>query len=583
MELSQTVIAHPGTTRRGPVGSWLIPAALLLGLALAPQGALGSGPGTSGDPGLAPAAALVRGNPQAIQGGVLRSRVPVSPSQLHPLNTTDLYGNQVLDLIFENLAATDVETLAHIPLLAKSWRRSEDRLNYTFLLDPKARWQDGKPVTAEDVAFSFNVLFHPKLKTRAKWQAYYSNIASVEAVNAHTVRFKVKRDHFLNFINLAGLRIVPRNGFSAEDPNKTPLSKEPRGSGPYTFVRWKKNSSVVLRKHENYWGRDLPQNRGRYNPELRLTKILLNDKVALESFKKGELDLFGFKPDQWVRETGGADFGPPGSGAPLIKLDVNNKAPRPYRYVGWNLGASLFSERKVRLAMSHLFDRELFIKKFYHGLQVKAVGPFEGNSRYSSPKVRPIPYSVPAALGLLREAGWRDSDGDNLLDKDGRPFRFTVMTADPETSVKVLTLTKESMRKAGVEMNIKVVDWATLLKLIDEYRYDAVMLGWTRSPWPDPTALWHSRSAVKGGLNLVRYKNPEVDRLIEQGVRSIPDDERVPLFRRVHELIFADQPYTFLTERNHTLVGYRAGLRQAKPWYAYDTGTDYWWFAQLTP
>lgn len=525
-----------------------------------------------------PGTPQVRGNPDAVLGGMRRERFSVQPAQLHPLNATDYYGNVLLDRIYETLAQTDVETQEHIPLLAERWEVSADTLSYTFHLNPAARWQDGKPVSAEDVAFSYTVLTHAQLKTRAKWQSYYANVAEVTVLDARTVRFRMRKDHFHNFINLAGLRIVPKHGFPGDDPNTTPLTKNPMGSGPYAFVNWKKGASLQLRRVPDYWGRGLPQNVGRHNQELLLTKIIATDKVALETLKKGDLDVMALTPEQWVKESDGARFGlGVESGKPLIKLDVVNKEPRPYRYVGWNLESPLFSDRRVRRAMSHLFDRDTTIAKFYHGLQDKAVGPFEVGSRYSSPKVRPIEFSVSKAIALLRDAGWSDSDGDQLLDKDGRALRFTILTADPETSVKVLTLTKENMRKAGVEMNIKVVDWATLLALIDEYRYDAVMLGWSRASWPDPTALWHSESAVQGGLNLVRYKNPEVDRLIEQGVRTIPDAQRVLLFRRIHEILYEDQPYTFLTERSHELLVYRAGFRAVKPWFAYAVGEDYWW------
>ena len=535
-------------------------------------------------PGAAPAPpAMVRGNPAAVQGGVRRDHFAVSPAQLHPLNATDLYANQILQRIYESLSETDVETLAHIPLLAESWEISPDKLVYTFHLDPRARWQDGRPVTADDVAFSFRVLNDPQLRTRAKWQAYYSNVAGVVVLNAHTVRFTVHRDHFRNFTNIAGLRIVPRHGFPGLDPNRTPLSKQPMGSGPYRLVRWKKGASLLLKKDPHYWGQHLPQNVGRYNQTLLLTKIIAQDKVALQAFKKGDLDVILFTPEEWVREATGPLFGLGAqSGKPLIKLDVQNRAPRSYRYVGWNLGSVLFHDVRVRWAMSHLFDRDTFIAKFYHGLRAKAVGPFAANSPYCSPNVKPVDFSIRKAIALLRAAGWRDTDGDQVLDKDGQPFRFTIMTADPETSVKILTLTKEAMRKAGVDMRIKVVDWSTLLTLIDEYRFDAVMLGWTRSPWPDPTALWASSSAVQGGLNLVRYKNPEVDRLIAKATRSIPEAQRIKLYRRIHEIIHADQPYTFLTESSHTLVGYRRGFKQVQPYYAYDVGFDYWWIAQPT-
>lgn len=520
----------------------------------------------------------VRGNPDAKRQGLRREHYKVQPHTLHPVNVTDYYGNRVLDHIYESLAATDVETLEHIPQLAERWETSSDKKTFTFYLHPKAKWQDGRPVTAEDVKFSFDVLFHKKLKTRAKWMSYYSRFERAEVLDKRTVRFVVKQDHFLNFVRVAGLRIVPKHKFRGENPNRTALSKNPMGSGPYKFKSWTKGSAVKLEIHKNYWGRELPQNIGRYNQNLLITKIISADKVALETFKKGDLDLMRLTPEQWVRETSGKAFGLGAeSGKKLVKLDVQNKAPRGYRYVGYNLESPLFKDRRVRRAMSHLFDQDTFIKKFYFGLQTRAVGPFAANSRYSSPRVKQIEFSIAKAIKLLGEAGWTDTDGDNLVDKGGRPLRFTIMTADAETSVKMLTLAKESMRKAGVDLRIRVVDWTSFLQLIDELKFDAVMLGWSRGPFPDPTALWHSRSAVKGGLNFVRYKNPQVDKLIDRAVKSIPEQERVKLYRRIHELIYEDQPYTFMMERNHILLAYNAKFKTVKPWYAYAVGENYWW------
>ena len=523
----------------------------------------------------------VRGNPDAIVGGLRRDHFGVQPHTLHPLNATDVYSNIILGLIYESLTELDVETLEHLPLLAERWAISEDKKQFTFYLDPAARWQDGEPVTAADVKASFDLLFHKKLKYRAKWMSYFGNIEKAEVLDPRTVRFTAKSDHFHNFINLAGMRIVPAHHFTGDDPNKVQIARQPVGSGPYRFLAWKKGASVKLARDPAYWGSDLPQNLGRYNQQILMYKVIPTDKVVLEAFKKGELEVMTFTADQWVRESDGEEFGlGRDSGARLIKLDVQNKSPRSYAYVGYNPESFFFGDKRVRRAMSHLFDRETFIDKFYHGLREKAVGPFEVNSRYSSPNVQPIEFSIPKAIALLEEAGWRDTDGDALLDKDGRPFSFTVMLADAsETGLKILTLTKETMRKSGVELNIKPVDWTSLLQLIDELKFDAVMLGWSRGTFPDPTALWHSRHATAGGLNLVRYRNPEVDRLIDAGVKSIPDAERIPLFRRVHELIYADQPYTFLLESNHNLIGYHAKFRQVKPWYTYDVGQNYWWIA----
>ena len=272
----------------------------------------------------------VRGNPRAPKGGVLRNHYGVSPHLLHPLNTTDLYGNLVLNKIYERLADNDVETFEFIPLLAERWETSSDNLTHTFYINPNARWHDGKTVTAEDVKFSFDVRLHPKLKTRGKWQAFFGNVESAEVLGPHTVRFRVKRDHFLNFVNLASMRIVPKHGFPGDDPNKTPLSKAPLGSGPYRLVKWKKGALVQLKKHEAYWAADLPQNVGRFNAKILLTKIIATDKVALESFKKGDLDVIEFRPQQWARETEDERFSmDAASGKPLIKMAVRNQQPRP--------------------------------------------------------------------------------------------------------------------------------------------------------------------------------------------------------------------------------------------------------------
>jgi microcin C transport system substrate-binding protein len=527
---------------------------------------------------------LVRGDPNAVVGGTFRVNQRTQPQVLHPLNATDLYGNQILDMIYDTLATVDVDSPRHLPLIAERWEISADKKSFTFHLNPKATWQDGRPVTAADVKFSYDALFDPKLRTRAKWEAYFGQFTGAEVLDAHTVRFKAKQDNYLNFINLAGLRIIPRHAYGTGDPNQSPLAKQPLGSGPYEFQQWNRGQSIILKRNDNYWGRTLPQNIGRYNYTRLLYRFISTDKVALESFKKGDLDLIELTPEQWVRETPEPEFTAAtlglGPGRRLLKLEVKNQAPRRYHYVGWNLESPLFNDKRVRRALGLLFDRDTFIQKFYYGMQVKAVGPFEAGSRYSSPAVKSLGFSVPDALKLLKEAGWADTNGDGLLDKGGQAFRFTVLTADPETSVKILTLAQSAMREAGIELNIKVVDWSTLLSLIDEYRFDAVLLGWTREVWPDPAPLWHSRSAVRGGLNLVRYRNPEVDKLIDAGDKSIPDEERVKLFRRVHEIIADDQPYTFLTEEDRSLYAYQSTLREAKPFYALTLGEDYWWFAQ---
>ncbi len=522
--------------------------------------------------------AVVQGSSKAKVGGLRRGTFSVDPVTLHPLNATGVYAQNILGSIYEDLLELSYEKLEYTPLLAKRFEVSKDKLTYTFYLNPKAKWADGKPLTAEDVKFSMDLLLNKKLKTFAKWQSYYSRVKSVKVLDPHTVRFNLTEDHFLNMVSLAGIRVVPKHMFNLDEPNKTKLTKKPVGSGAYRMTRRKRGNSILLERRDDYWGWDLPQNKYRFNAKHELTKIILNDKVALETFKKKELDILSLTAKQWVHETKDPRFGigrQPNK--PFVKLQVRNKQPRSYGYVGWNLESPLFNDRRVRMALSHLFDRKTIIDKFYFNLRVPAVGPFEVNSVYSSPKVKPIKFSIPKAIALLKAAGWKDTDKDGIVDKNGRPLRFTVLTADNETSPKLLTLTQGNMRQAGVDLKIKVVEWSTLLKIIDEYTYDAVMLGWSRGIWTDPTALWHSKGAVAGGLNLVRYKNPEVDKLIDRAAKSVGTKERIRLYRKVHELIHRDQPYAFMVEQAASFYAYNADLQQAKKWYNYALGSDYWW------
>jgi ABC-type transport system substrate-binding protein len=257
-----------------------------------------------------PTVDLVRGSPDAVVGGTFRVNQRQQPQVLHPLNATDLYGNQILDLIYDTLATVDVDSLRHLPLIAESWELSPDKKTFTFHLNPKATWQDGQPVTAADVKFSYDALFDPKLRTRAKWESYFGQFTGATVVDAHTVRFAAKRDHFLNFINLAGLRIIPQHAYGSGDPNETPLAKQPMGSGPYAFQAWNRGQSIVLKRNEAYWARALPQNVGRYNSNRLLYRFISADKVSLESFKRGDLDLIDLTPEQWFRETPAPEFEP---------------------------------------------------------------------------------------------------------------------------------------------------------------------------------------------------------------------------------------------------------------------------------
>ncbi len=520
---------------------------------------------------------ISHGNPDAPRGGRLVRHLSSDPAHLNPITSSDYYEGLVTEYIYETLAERDVETYEFIPLLAESWEISEDKTAFTFHLNKNAKWQDGMPVTSADVKYSYDIFFDDNVNA-AHQRAYYMNIESCEAVDEHTVRFKVKNKYYLNFEMAAGLIVVPRHLFSRGDVNTSPLNLRPVGTGPYRVADWIKGSKIMLERVDDYWGEGLPQNAGRYNFDQIVFKMVRDERVAFEMFKKGDIDLYSFYPRQWIKETNGEAF----KSGKVKKLDVQNKLPNGYSYIGWNNQHPLFRDKRVRRAMTHLIDRELFNEKFYYGLYAIADGPFGKLSDYSSPNVQPLEFSISKAIELLKQAGWDDHDKDTVLDKDDRRFEFTLIAPGRDYE-NMLTIIQEDMRQAGILMNIKIVEWNSFLKLLDDQRFAAVTLSWSSAVDPDPSAIWHSKNSRKGGDNFISYKNERVDELCEKGIFTYDSEERKKYFRQIHEILHEDQPYTFLLEPIHQLVGYNSKLKMVKPYYNYGVGYAWWWVEKSQP
>lgn len=515
---------------------------------------------------------FIHGNPEATQGGIFKLAMNTDPTTLHVLNASDAYASTINGLIYETLLQRDIETLAYTPLLAKSWTVSEDKLSYTFVIDERATFQDGKPVTVEDVKFSYDVIFEPTLRSTAKWQSYYPMLDNVTIIDQQTVQINVKYDHFRNLFVLSSHEIIPKHKFDgAKDINKV-MVREPMGSGAYVFKEWKKKSYITLDKNPNYWGKDLPQNIGANNFQTLRFNLIEQEKIQLEQLKKGNVDYLVLTPKQWMKETNNPPFG-----TTIRKLSYVNKAPKGYSYIGWRLEDPLFQDKRVRTALSHLIDREEILNKIYFDKHTKSVGIFYHNSEYNSQNVGAFEYSPEKASALFAEAGWKDSDGDLVLDKDNLKMSFSIITANPETATKTLPLIQNTMKKGGVEIQIQQVDFATLLKLIDEQNFKAVTLGWSRTIEPDPTPLWHSKYAVPGGQNFVYFKNKRVDQILEAIKFSIPTEQRIQYYQELHSIINEEQPYAFLFEGRENFAGIHTHLRQAKDFYNYGIGTTYWW------
>ncbi len=514
----------------------------------------------------------------APQGGTFNFNLSSTPPTLNPLSSTDHYASIIQGYVFEGLLTRDPDTYEWVPSLATAWTIAKDGMSFTFTLRAGVVWQDGKPLTVEDVKFSFDAIMHPENKYHtAHMKSYYENIKGVEIVNPTTVKFLVKTNYFKNFDTAAGLSVIPKHIY--ENPTKKQkkkLNKMITGSGPYFLKSFKRGQKIVLQKNEKWWGAKVDYNKGGSNFKRIYMKFIKQDTIAIETLKKGKLDFVGLTTEDYMKKTTG-----PMWGKKVFKKKVVNDAPQGYSFIGWNQKKPIFQSRNVRLALYHLVNRGLMVKKFLYDMEEMAIGPWYKRSIYADNTIKPILFNPTKALKLLRADGWKDSDKDGILDKviNGRKTKMSFTILEPRKEFeKYLTVFKEDARQVGVEVKIQSIEWSSFLKLLDEKNFDAVRLAWSGGSVDlDPKQIWHSDSARAGGSNFISYKNKKVDKLIDEARLLMDRKQRIVKLKEVFREIAKDVPYVFFFNKKYSLYGHSKKMNMAKDTFNYTIGYDFWW------
>ncbi|MFN7729232.1 MAG: ABC transporter substrate-binding protein [Bdellovibrio sp.] len=512
-------------------------------------------------------------NPSAPVGGTFTRNLGGEPPTIHPVTSTDLYADRIQQYVMDTLAKRNPETNEFQPRLAEKWDISKDQKVYTFTLRKDATFHDGKPVTAEDVKFSFDAIFEPAYKA-VHVQPYFEGIAKVEIIDPFTVKFHTKDSYFQNFISMVEMTIIPKHVYGDVEKSKK-LSKTLMGSGPYILEKFEKGQRIVLKRNDKWYGFNTPEWKGAFNFKTITLRFVKEDAVSFEMVKKGELDFEELTAEYYVKKAEGAPWG-----KSVFKTKVENKSPKSYGFIGWNFRRDMFQDKNVRIALAHLMNREEMNRKFRYGMSDLATGPTYALSEYASKKVKPFLFDLKKGSELLSKAGWKDSDKDGVLDKviKGKKtdLRFSLIYANKEVE-KYFTLYKEDLKKAGVELDLKYLEWNSFLKLLDEGNFDAAALAWSGTFEWDPKQIWHSSNAIPGGSNFIAYKNQEVDKLIDQARMDPNKKKRMEKLHRVYELIAEDAPYAWLF--NDKFAFYATSNKVAKPAdsFQYDVGHFYWW------
>ncbi|MDH4562383.1 extracellular solute-binding protein [Pseudomonas sp. BN411] len=511
-------------------------------------------------------------NPSAPKGGTLRVMAfgtfdtlnpytfkgtsPVSTPNFQQYGVTEL--NEPLMVGTGQYDPSGDEPASSYGLIAKSVEYSEDRSWVVFNLREEAKFHDGKPITAYDVAFSYRTLVkngHPQYRTSLQ------EVKRVDILNRHRIRFVLKRaGNPLLILRLGELPVLPQHYWKDRDFKATTF-EPPLGSGPYRITQVKPGRSLVFERVKDWWGEQLPANRGKYNFERVEVEFYRDSNVAFEAFKAGEFDFYiEHQAKNWAN---GYRF-PAIARGDVIRAEIPHQIPTQTQALFMNTRRAVFGDRKVREAMGLMFDfewtnRTLFnnaymrAASYYPNSEFSAVGKPEGHEwLLLSPHRKELPealftqpFQVPTtegrgipretlrrALGLLAEAGWKLS-GQRLLNDRGQPLRFEILLVNPNLE-RILQPYRENLASIGIDVSLRTVDRAQYKQRLDHFDYDMILmtLPQTLSPGLEQYLYFHSSQVgVKGSKNYAGVANPVADELIDKLLGAQSRDEQLAAAR----------------------------------------------------
>lgn len=522
------------------------------------------------------ASAVVEPNRKAPQGGNMNYNFDAEPESLHPIMSGDLYSSYFKEYVFDFLCANSDQSWDLLPRLAERWDVSKDGLTFTFFLRKDAYFHNGENVTAEDVKFSFEAIREPKHQA-LNLLPYFEKFNKVEVVDKYTIKFTASETYFQNLTTLCtNMPIMPKSVYG--DINKSiKMQKEAVGSGPYKLEKYDKAQSITLKKFDKWYGDKTADWKGYFNFSQITFRFTKEDNILIERLKKGDIDFARLNAESFKKATGGS------FGTKVFANKVENSQPKSYGFIGFNFLKDIFKSKNTRLALAHLVNRELMNKKFFNGWNYLATSPVFVKSE-QAPSNKAIEFDPKKAQDLLSKDGWADTDKNGILDKtiDGKKveFKISLIYANKD-SEKWWTIVKEDAKKAGVDLELRYMEWNSFIKNIDDKNFDLMAMGWGGGDVEDdPKQIWHSTSAGKGGSNYISYKNLEVDKLIDQARGELDKKKRKELFKKVYGTIADDVPYIFLFNRKFEFYANSAKVKKAGETFKYNFGYRNWWTAE---
>lgn len=515
--------------------------------------------------------------PKAVKGGEYVTWGAGFPKSLNMwLNYTALT-KEVMGLLFESLVTLHSTTNVPVGGLAESWEISADKKTFTFKIHQAAHWSDGKPVTAEDVQFYYDVIMDPKNMT-SLFRVDLKRLARPEIVDEKTLRTAVKEQHWSNFWTAAGLSAFPKHQWKDADFNEQNW-EFPVVSGPYMVKEIKKNRYIALQRRTDWWGNVKMYNQYKYNFNTIKYRFMEDRNKVLEAFKTEMFDAYKiYTSSIWMKQT---DFEAVQKGW-VVRQRVYNKDPKSFQGFAINLRRDKFQDVRTRKALCHLLNRELMNEKLmynqYYLLNSYYPDLYPNNVNPDFPVTA---YDPEKARALLKEAGW-EVGSNGMLQKNGEPFNIVFLEHSPSL-IKHLNIYVEDLKKVGIDARIEQLSYSSIMKRVDNHDFDMVSLAWGAPRLRDPEPMWHSSTADEiASNNRSGVKDSFIDSLIEVQKTEMDIDKRNEIIKRIDNRLNEIVPYVLQWGGDHHRLLY--WNRFGTPEYVLskfgreEDIVTYWWF-----
>jgi microcin C transport system substrate-binding protein len=496
-------------------------------------------------------------NPNAAKGGQVKLAAIGSFDTFNPYILKGQPAAGLNNLFETLLTSSSDEAFTEYGLIAESIEMPEDRSWVAFTLRKEARWHDGKPITVDDVIFSLGLI---KTKGHPFYRSYFKNLERAEQVGEHKVRFTFSGGINRELPLITGqLPILPKHYWEGRDFEKTTL-EPPVGSGPYRIKSFEAGRSVTYELDPDYWGRDLPVQKGTDNFQIIRYDYYRDTTVSLEAFKAGEYD---FRQENVAKEWATGYDSPSVRQGLIKKEEIRHEQPTGMQAFVFNARRDFFKDKRVRQALALAFDFEWTNKNLFFGQytrtrsffsnselassglpspeEMKILEPYRGRipdevftKEYAPPAVPnedALRANLRAALNLLKDAGWIIKDRKLVQATGGKPFQFEILLNQP-TWERIALPFARNLERLGIEAKVRTVDPAQYQKRTDDFDFDMIVasFGQSLSPGNEQRDFWGSAVANEpGSRNLIGIKDPVVDALIDL-IIAAPDREQL-IFR----------------------------------------------------